>query len=91
MPPVSSTASARTVLQSGSGPLPGRHYLPSRPDEVHWGWLPNAATAPVMEVSSGDTITIDTVSREASSRTRAAIRSGSLPTSVSARTRCLPT
>ena len=64
MPPVSSTASARMVLQSGSGPLPGRHYLPSRPDEVYWGWLPNAATAPVMEVSSGDTITIDTVSHE---------------------------
>ena len=33
MPPVSSIASARTVLQSGSGPLPGRHYLPSRHDE----------------------------------------------------------
>jgi acetamidase/formamidase len=64
MPPVSLTASARTVLQSGSGPLPGRHYLPSRPDEVYWGWLPNAAAAPVMEVSSGDTITIDTVSHE---------------------------
>jgi acetamidase/formamidase len=64
MPPVPSIASARTVLQSGSGPLPGMHYLPSRPDEVHWGWLPNAATAPVMEVSSGDTITIDTVSHE---------------------------
>ena len=64
MPPVPSIASARRVLQSGSGPLPGMHYLPSRPDEVHWGWLPNAATAPVMEVSSGDTITIDTVSHE---------------------------
>jgi acetamidase/formamidase len=42
----------------------GRHYLPSRPDEVQWGWLPNAATAPVVELDSGDTITIDTVSHE---------------------------
>lgn len=64
MPPVSSTAPARTVLQSGSGPVHGRHYLPSRPDEVQWGWLPNAVTAPVLEVDSGDTVTIDTVSHE---------------------------
>jgi hypothetical protein len=64
MPPVSSATSTRTVLQSGSGPLPGRHYLPSRPDEVHWGWLPNADSASVFEVESGDTITIDTVSHE---------------------------
>ena len=54
----------RTVLQPGSGPVRGRHYLPSRPDQALWGWLPNAGTPPVLEVDSGDTVTIDTVSHE---------------------------
>lgn len=53
-----------TVLQPGEGAIPGQHYLPSRVDEVHWGWLPNRESAPVAAVESGDTITIDTVSHE---------------------------
>ena len=61
---VSSGVPTRSVLQPGSGPVPGRHYLPSRPDQALWGWLPNALTAPVLEVDSGDTVTIDTVSHE---------------------------
>jgi acetamidase/formamidase len=51
-------------LQSGSGPIPGEHYLTSQPDEVLWGWLPNRDTAPVLKVESGATVTIDTVSHE---------------------------
>ncbi|MFB9658241.1 acetamidase/formamidase family protein [Glycomyces mayteni] len=40
------------------------HYLPSRPDTVQWGRLPNAASAPVLKVRSGETVCIDTVSHE---------------------------
>lgn len=40
------------------------HYLPSRPETVRWGRLPNAAAAPVLKVRSGDTVCFDTVSHE---------------------------
>lgn len=52
------------ILQPNSGPLDGRHYLPSTPDTVLWGWLPNATTKPVLEVDAGDVVTIDTLSHE---------------------------
>ena len=52
------------TLHPGVGPIDGQHYLPSRTDEVLWGWLPNAQTEPVLSVASGDTVTIDTVSHE---------------------------
>lgn len=52
------------ALQPGQGPLLGRHYLPSRVDEVRWGWLPNASATPVLHVADGDTVTIDTLSHE---------------------------
>ncbi|GAA2012784.1 acetamidase/formamidase family protein [Nakamurella flavida] len=52
------------ALQPGDGPRPGRHYLPSRAGEVSWGWLPNAVTPPVLEIDSGDTVTVDTLSHE---------------------------
>jgi acetamidase/formamidase len=52
------------VLQPGTGPIDGDVYLPSRPDEVLWGYLPRATDAPVARVRSGQTITIDTVSHE---------------------------
>jgi len=51
------------ILQPGHGPISGT-YLPSRADEVMWGWLPNATTPPVVEVGDGGTVTIDTVSHE---------------------------
>jgi acetamidase/formamidase len=52
------------VLQPGTGPIDGDVYLPSRPDEVLWGYLPRTTDAPVARVRSGQTITIDTVSHE---------------------------
>ena len=55
---------SRFFLESGTGPIPGEHYLTSRPGEVQWGWLPNRDTAPVLKVLSGETVTIDTVSHE---------------------------
>jgi hypothetical protein len=51
-------------LPSGTGPIAGEKFLASSPDEVLWGWLPNAVTAPVLSVRSGTTVTIDTVSHE---------------------------
>ncbi|OAA21825.1 putative acetamidase/formamidase [Frankia sp. EI5c] len=53
-----------SVLQCGSGDLPGQHYLPSSPSTVTWGRLPTSATEPVLRVVSGATVTIDTVSHE---------------------------
>ncbi|MCK9900438.1 acetamidase [Parafrankia colletiae] len=53
-----------SVLQCGYGEVPGQHYLPSSPKTVTWGRLPTSATEPVLEVASGSTVTIDTVSHE---------------------------
>ncbi|WP_234346490.1 acetamidase/formamidase family protein [Cellulomonas timonensis] len=53
-----------TALQPGKGSVLGRHYLPSRAEEVRWGWLPNADATPVLRVADGATVTIDTLSHE---------------------------
>ncbi|WP_018638117.1 acetamidase/formamidase family protein [Parafrankia elaeagni] len=53
-----------SVLQCGYGEVPGEHYVASSPKTVTWGRLPTAATEPVLEVASGSTVTIDTVSHE---------------------------
>jgi acetamidase/formamidase len=55
---------SRFFLQSGIGPIPGDHYLTSKPEEIQWGWLPNRDSAPALKVPSGATVTIDTVSHE---------------------------
>ncbi|WAC70426.1 acetamidase/formamidase family protein [Microbacterium sp. SL75] len=52
------------ILQPGVGPIPAAHYLPAAPDTVLWGRLPCATDAPVLEISSGESVTIDTVSHE---------------------------
>ncbi|NIZ89427.1 acetamidase/formamidase family protein [Kineococcus rubinsiae] len=51
------------VLQPGRGPRSGR-YVRTDPASVLWGRLPNRDTEPVTVVSSGDVVTIDTVSHE---------------------------
>ena len=53
-----------TILQPGTGPLPGDHYLPAMPEAVMWGRLPCEWDEPVLTISSGQTVTIDTVSHE---------------------------
>lgn len=52
------------VLQPGRGPIHGRHYLRSVPDQVRWGYLPSLSSKPVLRMRSGETVTIDTVSHE---------------------------
>lgn len=51
------------VLQPGRGRT-GRHYLMSTPESIRWGFLPNAASKPVLTVGSGSVVTFDTVSHE---------------------------
>lgn len=56
-----------TLLQAGDAAalaLPSSHYVGSLPDEVLWGLLPNAATAPLLSIGSGETVCFDTVSHE---------------------------
>lgn len=67
--PAAATPTGRTrlpgeVLQPGKGPIDGDHYLPSRPDEVYWGYLPRIGDRSTARMRSGQTITIDTVSHE---------------------------
>ncbi len=52
------------ILQPGTGPIDGAHYLRSTPATVRWGTLPSRGTAPVLRVRSGDVVTIDAVSHE---------------------------
>lgn len=54
----------REVLQPWRGPVHGRHYLPSTPDQVRWGYVPSLGSSPALTVRSGETVTIDTVSHE---------------------------
>ena len=39
-------------------------YVPSTPDTIQWGYLPNATHVPVLTVPSGATVVFDTVSHE---------------------------
>lgn len=52
------------ILQPGRGRIPGDHYLYAKPDEVRWGYVPSVDAAPVLEVRSGETVTIDALSHE---------------------------
>jgi len=52
------------ILQPGSGTIHGDHYLSPEPDEVRWGYVPAIGAKPVMEMRSGETVTIDALSHE---------------------------
>ncbi|TDD43837.1 acetamidase [Nonomuraea terrae] len=54
----------REILQPRKGPIPGRHYLPSTPEQVTWGYVPALDAHPVLRVRSGETVTVDSVSHE---------------------------
>lgn len=61
------TAKDFTVLQP-LGDKPGKikngYYVPSTPETVRWGSLPNVDAKPVLSVPSGSVVTFDTVSHE---------------------------
>lgn len=45
--------------------LPGKvYYVPSTPETIKWGYLPNASDRPLLTVPSGATIVFDTLSHE---------------------------
>ena len=52
-----------SVLQPGAGRPRGR-YVQTTPETVRWGYLPNAKSAPVAAVRSGEIVTFDTLSHE---------------------------
>jgi len=52
------------ILQPGQGRITGDHYLSAEPDQVRWGYVPAIGAAPVLEMGSGQTVTIDTLSHE---------------------------
>ncbi|PLT32730.1 acetamidase/formamidase family protein [Bacillus sp. V5-8f] len=53
------------VLQSTTAEkAEGTYYLSSSVKNIQWGYLPNRDSKPVMSISSGSTVTIDTVSHE---------------------------
>jgi len=52
------------VLQPGTGRITGDHYLSAHPDEVLWGYVPALGATPVLEMGSGQTVTIDALSHE---------------------------
>ena len=45
-------------------PEGGGIYIPSTPDTIQWGSLPNRNTEPLLTVASGTVVTFDTVSHE---------------------------
>ena len=47
------------VADHGAG-----YYVPSNPDTILWGYLPNRDSTPVLTVPSGSVVTFDTVSHE---------------------------
>jgi len=59
-----SAAAPSEVLQPGRGPIHGKHYLKSLPEEVRWGYVPSIDSEPVLRMRSGETVTIDAVSHE---------------------------
>jgi len=52
------------ILQPGTGPVSGDHYLAAATDTVMWGRLPCETDAAVLRIAPGETVTIDTVSHE---------------------------
>jgi acetamidase/formamidase len=52
------------VLQPGTGRITGDHYLSPQPDKVLWGYVPAIGATPVLEMASGETVTIDALSHE---------------------------
>jgi acetamidase/formamidase len=58
------------ALSPNTGELPsdllfqGRVYIPSTPDSVMWGALPNRDAEPLLTIASGSVVTFDTVSHE---------------------------
>ncbi|MDR3175579.1 MAG: acetamidase/formamidase family protein [Desulfovibrio sp.] len=54
-----------TILRGKEiGSVKGKYFVPSTPETVSWGRLPNRNTKPVLTMPSGASVTFDTVSHE---------------------------
>jgi acetamidase/formamidase len=64
--PTKAPASAypKEILHPGKGPIHGKHYLPSLPEQVRWGYVPALGADPALRIRSGETVTIDSISHE---------------------------
>ncbi|MFE9768026.1 acetamidase/formamidase family protein [Streptomyces sp. NPDC005808] len=58
------TALPKEILQPGKGPIHGKHYVPSLPEQIRWGYVPSGGSRPVLRMRSGESVTVDTVSHE---------------------------
>lgn len=58
------TALPKEILQPRMGPIHGKHYVPSLPEQVRWGYVPSVGSRPVLRMRSGESVTVDTVSHE---------------------------
>jgi acetamidase/formamidase len=58
------TAYPKEILQPGRGAIHGKHYLPSLPEQIRWGYVPSVDSRPVLRMRSGETVTVDTLSHE---------------------------
>jgi acetamidase/formamidase len=56
-----------TIPTADGQVVPADHYLPARPENVSWGWIPTDK-APVLTVRSGETVRIDTISHHGSTQ-----------------------
>lgn len=52
------------ILQPGAGDISGDHYLSSEVDKVLWGYVPTVESESVLQMKSGETVTIDALSHE---------------------------
>ncbi len=52
------------ALQPQHGPIRGEHHVRATPENILWGYLPNAAATPILTVDAGATVTVDTLSHE---------------------------
>lgn len=57
--PMGDTAGPAELEEHGDG-----YYVPSTPETVQWGYLPNRDSEPVLTVPSGSVVTFDTLSHE---------------------------
>ncbi|WP_430868651.1 acetamidase/formamidase family protein [Demequina aurantiaca] len=57
-------ATFNAILHSGVDVPEGLDYVPSTPESLRWGRLPRRGDQPVLEVASGTTLVIDTLSHE---------------------------
>ena len=77
------------ILQSTSkDQLRADYYVPSTVENISWGHLPNQDSKSILTVTSGSTVTFDTISHEGILEDQEGIRRSILLPSASGRIKC---